>query len=228
MGEVLSIDIGGSHVKVRIPSDPEKRRFVSGPEMTPDQMVAGVKEIVTDWKFDHVSMGVPAPIDNNTAVIDPANLGDGWAGYDFSDAFGVPTKVINDAAMQAVGSYDGGSMLFLGLGTGLGTCMIDRYMIHPTEIAHMPYKHGKTFEEYVGEAALERKGKKEWKATVLDVVEILYKGLLPDYIVLGGGNVKKFKDDEKLPDYCRRGDNADAFLGGFRMWERQWSSGLPK
>ena len=172
--------------------------------------------------------GVPAPIDNNTAVIDPANLGDGWAGYDFSDAFGVPTKVINDAAMQAVGSYDGGSMLFLGLGTGLGTCMIDRYMIHPTEIAHMPYKHGKTFEEYVGEAALERKGKKEWKATVLDVVEILYKGLLPDYIVLGGGNVKKFKDDEKLPDYCRRGDNADAFLGGFRMWERQWSSGLPK
>ena len=226
MGDVLAIDIGGSHVKVRIPSDPEKRRFVSGPDLTPVQMVSGVKDVVKDWKFSQVSIGIPAPIAKNTALIDPVNLGKGWAGFDFEDAFGIPTKIINDAAMQAIGSYDGGSMLFLGLGTGLGTCLIDRYMVHPTEIAHMPYKHGKTYEDCVGEAALESDGKKAWKATVLDVAEVLYKGLLPDYIVFGGGNIKKFKDDSELPDYCRRGDNADAFLGGFRMWERQWAKGL--
>lgn len=227
MAEVLAIDIGGSHVKARIASDPEKRRFESGPDLTPEQMVSGVKEIVDGWRFTCVSIGIPAPIEGNTAEIEPVNLGDGWAGFDFADAFGMPTKIINDAAMQAIGSYEGGSMLFLGLGTGLGSCMIDRYVVHPTEIAHMPYKNGKTYEECVGEEALEKEGKKSWKETVYDVVEVLHKGLLPDYIVLGGGNTKKFKDDDPLPDFCRRGENTDAFIGGFRMWERQWEKGLP-
>ena len=227
MGDVLAIDIGGSHVKVRIESDPERRRFESGPDMTAAEMVKGVKKIITDWDIDRVAMGVPAPIKHNTAIVDPVNLGDGWAGFDFTDAFGVPTKLTNDAAMQAIGSYDGGLMLFLGLGTGLGTCLINKYMVQPTEIAHMPYKRGKTFEDEVGEAALEKHGKKDWRDGVLHVCDVLYRGLLPDYIVLGGGNVKKFKDDFKLPDYCRRGDNADAFTGGFRMWEDAWKNSLP-
>lgn len=227
MKNVLAIDIGGSHVKVRIPADPDRRRFVSGPELTPEQMVAGVKEAVAGWKFDRVSIGIPAPIAKNTAMMNPKNLGSGWKGFDFADAFGLPTKIVNDAAMQAIGSYDGGSMLFLGLGTGLGTCMIDKYIVHPTEIAHMPYRHGKTYEEVVGEAALEEDGKKEWRKNVLDVAEVLKNGLLPDYIILGGGNVKKFKDDDPLPSYCRRGDNANAFMGGFRMWDSEWEHGLP-
>lgn len=227
MKNVLAIDIGGSHVKVRIPADPDRRRFVSGPDLGPKQMVEGVKEIVTGWKFDRVSIGIPAPIANNTATIDPKNLGSGWKNFDFEDAFGLPTKIVNDAAMQAIGSYDGGSMLFLGLGTGLGTCLIDKYVVHPTEIAHMPYKNGKTYEDYVGEAALEKDGKKEWRKNLLDIAEVLKEGLLPDYIVLGGGNVKKFKDDDPLPSYCRRGDNANAFAGGFRMWDDEWKNGLP-
>ena len=140
MSEVLSIDIGGSHVKVRIPSDPEKRRFTSGPDLTPQQMVDGVKTCIEGWDIDRVSIGIPAPIRKNTAVIDPVNLGSGWAGFDFSDAFGFPTRVTNDAAMQAIGSYEGGSMLFMGLGTGLGTCLINQYVVQPTEIAHMPYR----------------------------------------------------------------------------------------
>ena len=226
MKGVLSIDIGGSHVKARILEDPDKRRFESGPELTPSQMVEGVKKIVQGWSFNRISIGMPAPIANNTAVIDPVNLGDGWKGFDFAGAFDLPTRVVNDAAMQAIGSYEGGSMLFMGLGTGLGTCLIDRYVVHPTEIAHMPYKDGRSYEEVVGEAGLEESGKKEWKKNVLEVVDILYNGLLPDYIILGGGNSKKFKDDDKLPIYCRRGDNANAFLGGFRMWDEEWEKGL--
>lgn len=227
MSSVLAIDVGGSHVKIRIPDDPERRRFVSGPKHTPEQMVAGVKDIVEDWKFDRVSIGIPAPIVNNTAIMDPKNLGSGWKGFDFGDAFGTPTKIVNDAAMQAIGSYEGGSMLFLGLGTGLGTCMIDKYIVHPTEIAHMPYKHGRTYEDVVGEDGLEKDGKKEWRKNVLEIADVLYRGLLPDYVVFGGGNVKKFKEDEELPDFCRRGDNANAFIGGFRMWDREWENGLP-
>jgi polyphosphate glucokinase len=223
---VLAIDVGGSHVKVRIPEEPDRLRFESGSDMTAQQMVDGVKKVVTDWSFDKVSIGIPAPIKNNTAVIDPVNLGDGWKGFDFMDAFGMPTKVVNDAAMQAIGSYDGKSMLFMGLGTGLGTCLIDKYVVHPTEIAHMPFKGGRTFEDVVGEAALEKEGKKEWKKHVLHVIDILYKGILPDYIVLGGGNSKKFKDPAELPEYCRIGDNANAFLGGFRMWDDEWKNGI--
>ena len=226
MKGVLSIDIGGSHVKARILEDPDKRRFESGPELTPSQMVEGVKKIVHGWSFNRISIGMPAPIANNTAVIDPVNLGEGWKGFDFAGAFDLPTRVVNDAAMQAIGSYEGGSMLFMGLGTGLGTCLIDRYVVHPTEIAHMPYKDGRSYEEVVGEAGLEESGKKEWKKNVLEVADILYNGLLPDYIILGGGNSKKFKDDDKLPTYCRRGDNANAFLGGFRMWDEEWEKGL--
>lgn len=223
---VLAIDVGGSHVKVRIPEEPERLRFPSGPDMTAAQMVEGVKETVRDWSFDRISIGIPAPIRDNTAMIDPVNLGDGWAGYDFAGAFGVPTRVVNDAAMQAIGSYQGGSMLFMGLGTGLGTCLINRYVVQPTELAHMPYKGERTYEELVGEAALEKEGKKEWKKRVLHVADIFHRALLPDYIVLGGGNAKKFKDPAELPDYCRIGENANAFLGGFRMWDDEWEKGL--
>ena len=163
MKTVLAIDVGGSHVKVRIPEEPDRLRFESGPDLTARQMVEGVKDTVKDWSFDRISIGIPAPIRDNTAMIDPVNLGDGWKGFDFMNAFGVPTKVVNDAAMQAIGSYEEKSMLFMGLGTGLGTCLIDKYVVHPTEIAHMPYKGDRTFEESVGEAALDKIGKKAWK-----------------------------------------------------------------
>ena len=225
MKGVLAIDVGGSHVKARILEDPDKRRFPSGPDLTPEQMVEGVLEIVKGWSFRSVSIGIPAPVAKNTAVINPVNLGGGWKDFDFSSAFGLPTRVVNDAAMQAIGSYDGGSMLFMGLGTGLGTCLIDRYVVHPTEIAHMPFRDGMTYEDVLGEAGLDRSGKKEWKRSVVEVVQILYNGLLPDYIVLGGGNSKKFKDEDELPSYCRRGDNANAFLGGFRIWDEEWREG---
>lgn len=223
---VLAIDIGGSHVKIRVPRDPDKRRFESGPDLTPDQMVSGVKELAAGWSFDRVSIGIPAPIANNTAKIDPVNLGDGWAGFNFEDAFGLPTKIINDAAMQAIGSYDGGCMLFMGLGTGLGTCLINQHVVQPTEIAHMPYRDGMTFEQVVGEAGLEKSGKKEWKKNICEVAHILYEGLLPDYIILGGGNSKKFKSDDDLPSFCRRGDNANAFVGGFRVWDSAWENAI--
>lgn len=226
MKGVLAIDVGGSHVKVRIPEEPDRLRFESGSDMTAKQMVDGVKKVVAGWSFDKVSVGIPAPIKDNTAIIDPVNLGDGWKGFDFMDAFGLPTKVVNDAAMQAIGSYEGKSMLFMGLGTGLGTCLIDKYVVHPTEIAHMPFKGGKTFEEAVGEAAFEKEGKKDWKKQVLHAIDILHKGILPDYIVLGGGNSKKFKDSDELPEYCRIGDNANAFVGGFRMWDEEWKNGI--
>jgi polyphosphate glucokinase len=225
MKSTLAIDIGGTHVKIRIPSEPEKREFESGPTLTPKQMVDGVKKLSTGWKFDSITIGLPAPIRNNKPVKNPVNLGPGWVDFDYDADFGVPVKIINDAAMQAVGSYKAGRMLFLGLGTGLGSCLIVDHSVVPLELAHMPYRKGKTFEDYVGLRGLKKLGKKRWRKQVSDVCDILYAALLPDEIVIGGGNVKNLKE---LPDHCRAGDNANAFEGGFRLWQKDWASAVPE
>ncbi len=211
---VLTVDVGGSHVKAVLNGVDERRRFVSGDMLTAEEMVAGVLEQTDDWDYVGVSVGVPAPVKDGQVVREPVNLGTGWVGFDFEKAFGKPTKVINDAAMQALGSYEGGRMLFLGLGTGLGTTMIFDGLVAPMELGHLPYRKG-TFEDYVGEAGLERAGHKRWKKAVLDTIEKLSAALLPDYVVLGGGNAR---DLGELPPNCRLGQNEDAFLGGFRLW----------
>ena len=215
MGEVLVVDVGGSHVKVLASGESERRRAESGPSMTAAQMVQTVHELAAGWTWDRVSVGVPSPVHDGRAVADPVNLGEGWAGFDFADAFGKPTKVVNDAAMQALGSYDGGRMLFLGLGTGLGSALVAYGWVQPMELGHLPYRKG-TYEDYVGTASLERRGKKRWRQHVADVVEALTAALAPEYVVLGGGNAKRLKE---LPPSARLGDNSDAFLGGFRLWD---------
>jgi polyphosphate glucokinase len=222
--KVLAIDIGGTNVKIRIESDPQKRAFPSGPELTPLQMLDGVKELAKDWSFDAVSIGLPAPIVKNLPARDPVNLGAGWKDFDYDNGFSKPVKLINDAAMQAVGSYDGGRMLFLGLGTGLGSCLIAQHVIIPTELAHMPYKRGGSFEDYVGKRALKKNGRKRWERNVHKVVEILADALLPDYVVIGGGNAANLKE---IPANCKLGDNANAFLGGFRLWQLEWAKSVP-
>ena len=213
---VLAIDIGGASVKILASGQHEPRRFPSGPTMTPKQMVAGVKKFSRDWKYDAISIGYPGVVVRNRPLSEPYNLGRGWVGFNFEAPFKAPVKVINDAAMQALGSYKGGKMLFLGLGTGLGSTMICDGNIEPMELAHLPYKKG-TFEDYVGERGLEKRGKKRWRRHVADVVERLIAALEPDDVVLGGGNVKKLK---QLPKGCRKGDNDNAFLGGFRLWDK--------
>jgi polyphosphate glucokinase len=212
---VLVIDIGGTHVKVLATGQDRKREFVSGPELTPKRMVARVRKLVADWKYDVISIGYPGPVLLNRPVSEPWNLGKGWMGFNFEAAFKRPVKVINDAAMQALGSYKGGKMLFLGLGTGLGSAMILDGAIEPMELGHLPYKKA-TFEDYVGARGLEKYGKKKWRRSVADIVERLAAALEPDEVVLGGGNVNKLK---KLPVGCRAGDNLNAFGGGFRLWE---------
>jgi len=214
---VLVVDVGGTHVKILASGQKERREFPSGPAMTAEQMVHGVKESAGDWKYDVVSIGYPGPVLHGRPVAEPHHLGSGWVGFDYGAAFGCPVKVINDAAMQALGSYKGGKMLFLGLGTGLGTAMIVDGIVEPMELGHLPYKKG-IYEDYVGIRGLERRGKKKWRQCVADIVAILTAALEPDDVVLGGGNVKKLKD---LPPGCRAGDNDNAFLGGFRLWEEK-------
>jgi polyphosphate glucokinase len=211
---VLTVDVGGSHVKTVLNGIDERRRFASGDKMTAEQMVAGVLDLTKDLEYVGISVGVPAPVVDGDVVREPVNLGQGWKGFDFGAAFGKPTKVINDAAMQALGSYAGGRMLFLGLGTGLGTTMILDGVIAPMELGHLPYRKA-TFEDYVGEVALERDGHKRWKKSVLETIAYLSAALLPAYVVLGGGNARDLGD---LPPNCRLGHNEDAFLGGFRLW----------
>jgi polyphosphate glucokinase len=211
---ILSVDVGGSHVKAVLNGTDERRRFDSGRRLTAQEMVEGVRGMTADWDYVGVSVGVPAPVVDGRVVRDPVNLGKGWAGFDFEQAFGTPTRVINDAAMQALGSYDGGHMLFLGLGTGLGTTMILDGVIAPMELGHLPFRKA-TFEDYVGEAALGRLGHKRWKKVVHEVIERLSAAVLPHYVVLGGGNAKELGE---LPPNCRLGHNEDAFLGGFRLW----------
>jgi polyphosphate glucokinase len=212
---VLVVDVGGTHVKILATGQNAAREFPSGPTLTAEQMVAGVKKLTEDWKYDAVSIGYPGPVINNRPLTDPWNLGRGWRGYDFAAAFKCPVKVVNDAVMQALGSYEGGKMLFLGLGTGLGSTMIVDGIVEPMELGHLPYKRG-TFEDYVGVRGYERLGKKKWRQHVADVIARLIAALEPEYVVLGGGNVKKLKE---LPPGCRAGDNANAFVGGFRLWQ---------
>jgi polyphosphate glucokinase len=213
---VLVIDVGGTHVKILVTGQGTPRKFPSGPKMTPQQMVAGVKKLAGAWKYDVVSMGYPGPVAQNRPVADPHNLAPGWIGFDFETAFGRPIKIVNDAAMQALGSYKGGKMLFLGLGTGLGSALVVNGIVEPMELGHLPYKKG-TYEDYVGREAFEERGKKKWRRDVVDVVARLVAALEPDDVVLGGGNVKELK---QLPPHCRAGNNANAFSGGFRLWER--------
>ncbi len=216
----LVVDIGGTNVKILASGETEPRKFPSGATMTAEQMVAGVKQTAQGWSYDHVTMGYPGVVVRNRLVAEPHNLGPGWLHFDFEKAFGCPVKLINDAAMQALGSYTGGKMLFLGLGTGLGSAMIVDGMIEPLELSHLPYrKH--TFEDYVGLRGLGKYGKKRWRLLVKDVIERLIAALEPDYVVLGGGNVRKLKE---FPDKCRAGNNANAFLGGFRLWEENFQS----
>jgi polyphosphate glucokinase len=213
---VLAVDVGGSHVKALISTDgSELRRFVSGPALGARQMVDGVLGITADWAYDAVSVGIPSPVHAGRVVSDPVNLGPGWAGFDFEGAFGKPTKVVNDAAMQALGDYDGGKMLFLGLGTGLGSALIVDGIVEPMELGHLPFRKA-TFEDYVGKRGRERLGAKKWRAAVLETVERLSAALQPDYVVLGGGEAKKLHE---LPENVRLGANSNAFIGGFRLWD---------
>ena len=212
---VLVIDVGGTSVKILASRQKTHRSFPSGPKLTPKEMVSGVKGVAADWAYDAVSIGYPGPVLRGRPIAEPYNLGRGWVGFDFAAAFGHPVKVINDAAMQALGSYRGGKMLFLGLGTGLGSSMIVDGIVEPMELGHLPYKKG-TYEDYVGKAGLERRGKKKWRRDVADVVARLITALEPEDTVLGGGNVQKLK---VLPPCCRAGDNDNAFRGGFRLWE---------
>ncbi|MFL5953359.1 MAG: ROK family protein [Gaiellaceae bacterium] len=211
---VLAVDVGGSHVKLLRSGETEPRRFDSGSKLTAQEMVDGVKQAADGWDYDAVTVGIPAPIHGGRLAADPVNLGKDWVGFDFQGAFGKPTKIVNDAAMQAVGSYDGGRMLFLGLGTGLGSAVIDEGVVEPMELGHLPFRK-KTFEDYVGAAALKR-GKKRWRKAVLETLDHFYRALEPDYVVLGGGNVD---DLQELPPYARRGANTNAFTGGFRLWQ---------
>ena len=213
---VLVVDVGGTHVKVLISGEREPRKFASGPTLTAQQMVAGVKKVIGDWKYDAVSIGFPGPVLRNRPVAEPLNLGSGWVGFNFRSAFGCPVKLVNDAAMQGLGSYRKGKMLFLGLGTGLGSTLIVDGIVEPMELGHLPYKKG-TYESYVGNEALLKQGEKKWRRHVADVIARLVAALEPDEVVLGGGNAKELKE---LPAKCRLGDNRNAFLGGFRLWEK--------
>ena len=212
---VLVVDVGGTHVKILATGQKQPRKFLSGPALTARQMVARVKKLAEDWKYDAVSIGYPGPVLRNRPVAEPHNLGRGWTEFDFKAAFKRPVKVMNDAAMQALGSYKGRKLLFLGLGTGLGSAMIIDGIVEPMELAHLPYKKH-TFEHYVGIRGFERVGKKRWRKEVAEVVSRLMAALEPEDVVLGGGNVKTLKE---LPPGCREGSNANAFLGGFRLWQ---------
>jgi polyphosphate glucokinase len=213
---VLVIDVGGTHVKFRVGEHGRAAEFESGPKMTPRRMVRRLCELLGEQRYDAVSIGYPGLVYHGRIAADPHNLGKGWVGYDFVAAFRRPVRVINDAAMQAIGSYRGGRMLFLGLGTGLGATLIINGVVEPTEVGHMPYKHGRTFEDYVGERGRERLGNHRWRKAVREVIADLSAAFEPDYIVLGGGNAKRLK---KLPRGVRLGANYHAFTGGLRVWD---------
>ncbi|MBS0169565.1 MAG: ROK family protein [Nitrospira sp.] len=216
--KVLVIDVGGTNVKVLGTGQSEPRKIPSGPAMTASNMVVAVKRAVADWAYDVVSIGYPGPVWDGRPAAEPKNLGGGWVTYDFQRNFGKPVRIINDAAMQALGSYEGGRMLFLGLGTGLGSALVIDGVLAPMELAHLPYSKGRTYEHYVGLQGLTRCGKKRWRSQVAEVTQALRRALQVEYVVLGGGNAKKLKD---LPEGARLGDNSKAFLGGFRLWEER-------
>jgi len=214
---ILVIDVGGTNVKVLATGQKDTVKIPSGLNMTAKKMVKQVRQATADWKYSGVSIGYPGPVIHGHPLCEPHNLGGGWVGFDFKKAFGRPVKVVNDAAMQALGIYHGGRMLFLGLGTGLGSAMIVDGILEPMEVAHLPYKKGRTYEDYLGIRGLKRLGKKKWRSHVADVAEKLKNALEADYVVLGGGNSKLLKD---LPKGCQLGNNATAFTGGFRLWEK--------
>jgi len=216
---VLVIDVGGTHVKILATGQTEHREFDSGPTLTPPEMVAGVQRAAEGWTYDVIAMGYPGPVLRGKPVAEPHNLAKGWVGFDFEAAFQKPVKIINDAALQALGSYNGGRMLFLGLGTGLGSALIVDGILEPMELGHLPYKK-RTFEDYVGLRGLKRFGKKRWRKHVADVVAALSAAVQAEEVVLGGGNVKRLKE---LPPNCREGNNDNAFTGGFRLWEQSES-----
>ena len=215
MSAVLVVDVGGNHIKVLASGEQESRRADSGPNMTAAQMVEAAKKLADDWTWDSVSVGIPSRVHGGRVVTEPVNLGKGWVGFDYEAEFGKPTKVVNDAAMQALGSYEGGKMLFIGLGTGLGSALVANGFVQPMELGHLPYKKA-TFEDYAGRAGLDRRGKERWLSDVTDIVAKLTAALEPDYVVLGGGNAKKL---DELPPNARLGANSDAFTGGFRLWD---------
>jgi predicted NBD/HSP70 family sugar kinase len=216
--KVLVVDIGGTSIKILATGHQKPIKIPSGPQMTPKQMVSKVADAIDGWEYDVVSIGYPGPVKKGKPVQEPRNLGRGWVGFDFERAFGKPVRLINDAAMQALGSYKKGRMLFLGLGTGLGTTLILDGVVAPMELAHLPYKNGKTYEQYVGKAGLERSGKKKWRQNVADVVSRLSAALEVDDVVIGGGNAKLLKT---LPAGARAGKNGFAFVGGYRLWAQR-------
>jgi hypothetical protein len=215
--KILVVDVGGTHVKVRSTGHKNRVEIPSGLKMTADKMVAAVRKLIVGWKFDVVTIGYPGSVFHGHIASEPHNLGHGWVGFNFKKAFGCPVKIINDAAMQALGSYEGGRMLFLGLGTGLGSAMIVDGVLEPMELAHLPYKKGRTYEDYVGLAGFKRLGKKKWRRHVNDVVQRLKTALEADYVILGGGNARLLK---KLPSGSQVGDNYNAFRGGLRLWSK--------
>ena len=217
---LLVIDVGGTHVKVLASGHKQRIEFPSGPKMTPAKMAAAVRTATANWKYDAVSIGYPGPVVHGRPIIEPRHLGSGWVGFDSKKAFGRPVKIVNDAAMQALGSYQGGRMLFLGLGTGLGSALIVDNVLEPMELAHLPYKKGRSYEGYLGLAGLQRQGKKKWRHEMNEVVQQLKSALQADYVVLGGGNAKLLK---KLPPGTRLGDNSNAFRGGYRLWTKLYS-----
>lgn len=212
---VLVVDVGGTHVKILATGQTAERKLPSGKSLTAARMVRMVKRAARDWSYDRVSVGYPGPVIGGRPIHEPCNLGSGWVGFNFRKAFGRPVKVINDAAMQALGGYRRGRMLFLGLGTGLGSALIVDGVIEPMELAHLPYKHGKTYEDFLGLHGLKKSGKKKWRRHVLAVAQKFKDALEADYVVLGGGNAKKLK---KIPQGMHLGNNANAFPGGFRLW----------
>jgi polyphosphate glucokinase len=214
---ILVIDVGGTHIKFRVGGRGRIFKFPSGPRLGPGRMARKVLKRTRDLAYDAVSIGYPGLVFHGRIAAEPHNLGRGWTGFDFAAAFGKPVRIVNDAAMQAIGSYEGGCMLFLGLGTGLGATLIIDGKVEPTEIGHMPYRKGRTFEDYLGEPGRRRLGTRKWRRAVADVVAHLEAALEADYVVLGGGNAARLK---KLPPGARRGDNRNAFIGGLRIWQQ--------
>lgn len=215
---ILVVDVGGSSIKMLATGQRDRLKIDSGSTMTAGEMVRAVRRVTSGWRYSVVSIGFPGPVLHGTPAAEPRNLGDGWVGFDFAQAFDCPVRIINDAAMQALGGYEGGRMLFLGLGSGLGSALIVDDVIAPLELAHLPYKKGRTYEEYVGKAGRKRSGTKQWRRHVADVVTRLRDALQVDDVVVGGGNAKKL---QRLPEGVRLGSNADAFTGGYRLWTRQ-------
>ena len=216
--KILVIDVGGTHIKLLSTGRRVPLKLPSGPDLTPDVMVSSVLEATKDWSYDAVTIGYPGPVAKDRPTREPVNLGPGWVGFDYAKALKIPVKMINDAAMQALGSYDGGVMLFLGLGTGLGTTLVTNGTVVPLEMGHLPYRKERSYEDYVGEAGLKHLGEKKWKKHVEDVVNLFLAALNAEYVVLGGGNVRFF---DELPPHTRRGSNLNAFRGGYRLWQKQ-------